>query len=132
MMLRRTLVVLFAAASIGLISSADARAGRGGWHAGGRGWFAPAFVIGGAADLATGITAIPTNMEDMASTPSMVLGPIAPAAFTPVAISLGSLCGLKPAGFSGGFRFANEPIFRRDLRPASGSSAPDRSTDDPG
>jgi hypothetical protein len=35
---------------------------------------------------------------------------MATAAFTPAAIPLDRLCGLKPVGFFGGFRFANEPI----------------------
>ena len=59
MKLRRILVVLFSAASIGLISSADARAGRSGWHAGGWGWLGPALGIAGAADLADGYYGYP-------------------------------------------------------------------------
>jgi hypothetical protein len=57
-----------------------------------------------------GITAIPTDMAGMANMPSMVLGLMATAAFTSAAIPLDRLCGLKPVGFFGGFRFANEPI----------------------
>ena len=57
-----------------------------------------------------GITAIPTDIADMANMPSMVLGLMATAAFTPAAIPLDRLCGLKPVGFFGGFRSANEPI----------------------
>jgi hypothetical protein len=59
MMLRRTLVLLFAAASIGLISPTGAIAGGGGWHGGGWGWRGPALGIEAGADLASGYYGYP-------------------------------------------------------------------------
>jgi hypothetical protein len=59
MMLRRTLIVLFAVASIGLIPSADAKAGRGGWRVGDWGRLGPALRVGGATELADGYYGYP-------------------------------------------------------------------------
>ena len=53
-MFRRTQVLLFAAASIGLISPTVAMAGSGGWNSGGWGWRGPAPGIETGADLASG------------------------------------------------------------------------------